>query len=82
MKRIASKPTNGDIDLGFTHQLAIVNDADEQTGEHQPDRHLRIDCWTAIFNAIAVDHFFSQPRQVEDAVDAGQHMFVWNELPE
>ena len=82
MKRIANKPANGDIDLGLAHQLAIVNDASQQTGEHQPHRYLRIDPGPAILGAIAAGDFFPEPRQVEHAVNADQNVFIRNELPE
>ncbi|MGY4182986.1 hypothetical protein ACVIHH_008277 [Bradyrhizobium sp. USDA 4518] len=36
IQAIAGKPANGDVDLSLTHQLAIMHDANVQTGEHQP----------------------------------------------
>ena len=43
VKRIASKPANGDIDVSLAHQLAVMDDASQQASKHQTDRHLGID---------------------------------------
>src|SRR5579859_1655881 len=82
VQRIAGKPANGDIDLGLPHKLAVVDNAYKQPGEHQPHRRLGIDSRPAIFEAITVGNFLPEPRQVEHVVDAHQHMFIRNELPE
>jgi hypothetical protein len=34
VKRTASKPANGDIDVGFPHLLAVVNDASQEGRKH------------------------------------------------
>ena len=43
MQAITNERADGDVDLSLTHQLAVVHDAGEQTGEHQPYRYLGID---------------------------------------
>lgn len=54
MQAIAEEPADGDVDLSLTHQLAVVHDAGQQTGEHQPYRYLRIDAGPTIIKAITI----------------------------
>lgn len=79
MQAITGKPANGDVDLSLTHQLVIVHDADEQSGEHQPYRRFGIDARPAIVRAITRD-LFPQPRQVEHTIAPRQHVLIWDEL--
>lgn len=53
-------PTNQRIAMltRASHQLAIVHDDDEQTGEHQPYRRFRIDAGSAIVRAITIRDLF------------------------
>jgi hypothetical protein len=81
VKCMAHKLANGDIDVRFPHQLAIVDDASQQARKHQPDRNLRIDTRPTIVATVAVSDLTAQPRQVESAIDAHQHMVVKNKLP-
>ena len=48
-------------DLRFPQQPAVVNDPEQQTGQHQPNRNLRVDAWTTVVRAIALRHFLVQP---------------------
>jgi hypothetical protein len=59
-----------------------VDDADQQAGKHQPHGDLGIDPRPALLMAIAFGDLRPQPCQVENAIDAGQHMIVRNELPQ
>ena len=59
-----------------------MDDTGERAGEHQPHRYLGINSATAIVEAIAVGDVLFEPREIENSVDACQHMFVRNELPE
>ena len=62
------------------HQLAIVDNAEQQPGEHQSYGNFRVDPWTAITQAITIGDFLPQPRKIEHAVDTNQNMFVTYEL--
>jgi hypothetical protein len=66
--------------MSLTHQLAVMHDAAQQAGEHQADRHLRIDARSAVVNAIAVRDFFPQPGEIENTINTSEHMVVRNEL--
>ena len=81
MQAITNERAHGDVDLNLTHQLAVVHDAGEQTGEHQPYRYLGIDAGPRS-SSQSQSETSSQPRQVEHAVDAYQHVVIRNELPE
>ncbi len=76
VKRIARKPANGDINMGFPHQPAIVHNPTQQASKHQPDRGFRINPGPTIVATIAISDLTAQPRQVENAIDAHQHMIV------
>jgi hypothetical protein len=47
--------------VGFSHQLAVVDNASQQTCKHQPDRNLRIDTGTTIVATVAVSHLTAEP---------------------
>ena len=76
MQAITNERAHGDVDLNLTHQLAV---AGEQTGEHQPYRYLGIDAGPRS-SSQSQSETSSQPRQVEHAVDAYQHVVIRNEL--
>jgi hypothetical protein len=82
MQAVADEPADGDVDLSLAHQLAAVHDANEQSGEHQPNRDLRIDSRPPVVEAIIVGDLFPKSGQVEHAVHACQHMLIRNELLE
>jgi len=79
---VVDEPTDGDVDLSFAHQPAVVHDASEETGEHQAHGHLGIDAGTTVVRAIAVGHLCAQPRQIEHAIDSHQRVVIRNELSE
>ena len=43
--------------MSFTHEFAIVHDANQQTCQNQSNRHFRIDPRPAIAKTIAIGHF-------------------------
>jgi len=49
-----------------------MHDAAQQAGEHQADRHLRIDARSAVVNA--------SPGEIENTINTSEHMVVRNEL--
>jgi hypothetical protein len=67
--------------VGLPHQPAIVHNPTQQASKHQPDRSFRINAGPTIVATIAISDLAAQPRQVENAIDAHQHMIVRNELP-
>ena len=79
---VADDPPDRDVGLSFPHQPAVVHDAEQKAGEHQPHRHLRIDARTAVVRAVAVRHFLAQPPKVENTIHAGQDMILGHQLIE
>jgi len=59
MQAITNERADGDVDFNLTHQLAVVHDAGEQTGEHQPYRYLGIDAGPTIIKPITIGDFLS-----------------------
>ncbi len=53
---VADEPADRDIDLRFPHQPTVMHNAEQQPGEHQPDRDLRIDAGPTVVHAVAVRH--------------------------
>jgi hypothetical protein len=52
MQLIAGKPAYRQIDLGGTHQLAVVDNAFEKARQHQTQGRFRVDTASAIIGAI------------------------------
>jgi hypothetical protein len=79
---ITDEPANSDsdVDVSFAHQLAVMHDTNKQACEHEPDCDLGIDAGPTIIEAIQVGDFISQPRKVENTIDAHEHMVIRNEL--
>ena len=77
---IPDEPTNGDVDVGFAHELAVMHDTAKQASEHQADGNLGINAGPTIVEAIQVGDLISQPRKVENTINAHEHMVIGNEL--
>ena len=60
VKRIARKPANGDINMGFPHQPAIVHNPTQQASKHQPDRSFRINAGPTVVATIAISDLAAQ----------------------
>jgi len=67
MQSVADEPADRDIDLGFAQKFAVVHEATQQPGKHQPDSDLGIDAGTAIVQAAAIRHLRAQPRKIKHA---------------
>jgi hypothetical protein len=52
MKAVADEPANRDVDRCLAHQATIMNDAEQETGQHQANRNLRIDARSTVVEAI------------------------------
>lgn len=78
---VAGEPAYGDVDPGFAQQPPVVDDAEQEAGEHEADRRLRVDAGPAgAVRSIAAAHFGAEPTQLQHAVDAGQDVIVRNEV--
>ena len=54
MQAITNERADGDVDLNLMHQRAVVHDAGERTGEHQPYCYLGIDAGPTIIKPMLV----------------------------
>jgi len=52
MKAVTNEPSDRNVDRGLTHQASIMNDAEQEAGQHQANRNLRIDARPAIIWAV------------------------------
>jgi len=80
MQRVADKPADREVHLRLAHQPAVMHDAEQESGQHQPNRHLWVDAGPTVIHAVDVAHLAGQPAQIENPIDAGQDMVVGNEL--
>ena len=80
VQAIANEPADRDVDLRFSHQLAVVDNSEQQVCEHQANRDLRIDPGPAVVRAIAVRDFLTQPAEVENTVHARQDVIRGHQL--
>ena len=54
VQAVADEPADRQVDPGFAHQVTIMNDPEQQPGEHQAHRDLGVDPGTAVVGAIAI----------------------------
>ena len=66
---LAAEPADRQVHLGFAHQPTIVDDPEQQPGQHQAQRDLGIDPRAAVVGAIEIGHLGRQPGHVEQPVD-------------
>ncbi|MNL82307.1 hypothetical protein D3C87_2096560 [compost metagenome] len=52
MKAVADEPADRDVDRRLAHQAPVMNDAEQETGQHQANRNLRIDARATIIEAV------------------------------
>ncbi len=58
-----------------------MNNAQQETGKHQPQGSLGIDAWApGAVGSIAVAHFGAQPGQIQYPVYAREHMIVGHQI--
>ena len=75
------EPADRDVDLSLAHQAPVVDDADQEAGQHEPQCHLGIDAWPpGAIGRVALAHLCSEPTEVEHLVHPGEHMVVGNEV--
>ncbi len=77
---IACKPANGQVDLRFPHEPAVVDDAQQEARQHQPDRDLWIDTRSPIVRAVQLPDLATQPAQIENLIDADQDVILGKQL--
>ena len=80
MQAVADEPTDRDVDLSFAQQPPIVDDAQQKTGQHQSDGHLRVDVRPAIVVAIELSNLLSEPGKVQHPVYLAQDVVVRDQL--
>jgi hypothetical protein len=69
------------VRLSFAQQPTIVDDPEQEPGEHQAHRDLGGDPRAAVVGAIAVGDLRRQPREVEDPVHPDQNVVVGTKSP-
>lgn len=53
---VASEPADGEVHLSLAHQPAVMHDAEQEAGQHQPDSYLRVDAGPSVVRAVGVAH--------------------------
>ncbi len=76
----AREPTDRHINVCLTHELSVMDNAKQESREHELNRRFWVNAGSAIVWAVQVCDFSAQPGQVEHPVDTGQHMIVGNKI--
>ena len=61
VKPESGKPADCKIDLRFPHELAVMDNALKETGQHQPNRRFRVNTRPSVCLTIQVGHFPAKP---------------------
>jgi hypothetical protein len=69
------------IDLRLAQEPPVVDDAEQEARQHQPDRRLRIDPRPP-FKRIEPGHLRVQPSEIEHPIDARKDMVVRDQVPQ
>ena len=80
VQAVADEPTDRQVDLCLAQQSSVVRDPEQKAGQHEPNRHFRINSWAPVACAIESANFIMQPRKIENSVNANQDVIVRNEL--
>ena len=80
VKTAADELAGRDVRLRLAHQTAVMHKPEQEPGQHQADRDLRIDPRTTVVRASAVGDLLMQPARIENPVDARLDVIVGNQL--
>ena len=76
MQAIADEPAYRDIHLRFSHQPAVMDDAEQKARKHQPDSHLGIDAGPPVVGTVKAVNLTAQPAQIENVINAGKNVII------
>ena len=74
---VTGKPANRKIDLRFTHELAVVNNALKESRQHQTNRCFGSNTGAPIVTTVQILDFVPEPGQIENSVNLLENMVVW-----
>ncbi len=77
---VAGEPADRQIDLGFAHQPPVVDDPEQESGEHQANGRLRIDPWPTYAGGVKIGDVVPEPREIEHPVHPRQNVIVRNKI--
>ena len=81
VQSVAREPADGDVDPGFPQQPPVVDDAEQEAGEHEANRRLRIDAGPpGAVRGVAPGKLGTKPAEVEHAVNPHQDVVVGNQV--
>ena len=76
VQAITAEPADCEVDLGLAHQPPVVDEAEQETREHQPKGDLGIDARPSGRGVIQRCDFFVQPTEIEHPIDPDQDVVV------
>ena len=76
VQAITAEPADCEVDLGLAHQPPVVDEAEQETREHQPKGDLGIDARPSGRCVIQRGDFFVQPTEIEHPIDPDQDVVV------
>ena len=63
MQAIAAEPADRELDLGLTHQPPVVDQAEQEAGEHEPKGDLGIDARPTNLGVVGFSDLLVQPAE-------------------
>jgi hypothetical protein len=79
LQAIPGEPADREVDLRLAHEPPVVDDTEQETRQHQPDRRLRIDPRPSL-GGVEFGNFRMQPLEVEHTIDPRKNMVVRNQI--
>ncbi len=80
MQPVTNKPADRDIDRRLTHQSPVMDNAEQETCQHQANCNLGINARSAVVGAVEISNIVAKPGKVENSIDPNQDMLVRNKL--
>jgi hypothetical protein len=80
VKARTSKPPDVEVHPRLAHQPTVMDDAEQEAGQHEPHRRLGIDGGTADPGRVDLRQLVMQPAEVENPVDALEDVIVGDKI--
>jgi hypothetical protein len=79
LQAVHGEPADRQIDLRLAHEPPVVDHAEQEARQHQPDRRLRRYPWTPDARRVECPNLGWKPGQIQHPIDARKDMFVRDE---
>src|SRR3954470_16786921 len=80
VQAVAHEPADREVDLRLAHQTPVMDQAEQEADQHQPNARLGVNAWPAVVGTVEISHLIPQPRQIEHAIHTGEDVIVGHKL--